>query len=51
MNNNYLVHEKATVCHNSTCVTVYGDTARIVNDIVVTAVAIGMVALIFKSLE
>lgn len=51
MNNNYFVHDKATICHNSTCVTVYGDTARLVSGIVITAVAIGMAALIFKSLE
>lgn len=39
--------EKATVCAEKNCITVYGDTARIVNKIAVTAsifIAIALIA-------
>lgn len=44
-------NEKATVCAKDTCVTVYGDTARIVNVLVLFAVFVTAVALIDKALK
>lgn len=44
-------NNKATVCADQNCVTVYGKTAEIVNAVVVTAVVISAVALISKLLK
>lgn len=41
----YNENEKATVCVSNNCITVYGDTARIINGIIITVVAI--IALVF----
>ena len=45
MNRSY----KATVCNKNTCVTVYGETARLVNKLVLTAVIIVLVNLVAKA--
>ena len=45
----YPSNEKATVCHNSTCVTVFGDTAKLVNGIALTVAVITAIALIANS--
>lgn len=42
---------KATLCVKNTCATVYGETARVVNSIVVVAVVFISVALISKALK
>lgn len=47
----YNQNEKATVCAQNNCVTVYGDTARIVNGIAVTAAALIALALLAKALR
>jgi hypothetical protein len=47
----YPLNEKATVCHKSTCVTVFGDTAKLVNGIAVTVAIITAIALISKALK
>ena len=46
-----LYFEKATVCAQSNCVTVYGDTARIVNSIAVTVAALIAMELLAKALR
>lgn len=47
----YPSNEKATVCHNSTCVTVFGDTAKLVNGIALTVAVVTAIALISKALK
>ena len=49
--NTYNKKERATVCANKTCITVYGETARIVNSIAVTAASIMLLALLAKVLR
>lgn len=48
---NYNQNNKATVCADKNCVTVYGDTAKIVNAVVVTAAVLAAVALLAKVLR
>jgi hypothetical protein len=44
-------NDKATVCANNKCLTVYGEAARIVNTIaIITALVIG-IALLAKSVD
>jgi hypothetical protein len=50
-NNNYPSNEKATVCLKSNCVTVFGDTAKLVNGIAVTVAVITAIALLSKALK
>lgn len=47
----YNQNNKATVCSANRCVTVFGDTARIVNGIVVTVTAIVALAALVKALR
>ena len=47
----YPLNEKATVCHKSTCVTVFGDTAKLMNGIAVTVAVITAIAFISKALK
>lgn len=47
----YPSNEKATVCHNSTCVTVFGDTAKLINGIAITIAVITVISLISKALK
>ena len=42
---------KATVCNGNQCITVYGDAAKIIQNIAVTTAAIIAIALISKALE
>lgn len=43
--------DKATLCRNQDCVTVYGETARLVNEVVaVTTVTIALI-LLYKALK
>jgi hypothetical protein len=53
MNNsiNRYNNNKATVCANKVCATVYGETARIVNTIVVAVVFVVGVTIIAKALK
>ena len=51
MNNSYLKNNKAMVCANKDCVTVYGNTAKVVNAIVITTVVIAAIALLVKVLR
>jgi hypothetical protein len=44
-------NNKATVCADKNCVTVYGDTAKIVNAVAITAAALVAVALLAKVLR
>jgi len=44
-------NEKATVCANNNCITVFGDTARIVNGIVITTVSLIALSLLVKALR
>lgn len=48
---NKLYSEKATVCAKNSCVTVYGEAARIVNAIVIITVALIAITLIAKVLK
>ena len=50
-NYKYNQNDKATVCSRNHSVTVYGDTARIVNGIAVTATALIALALLAKALR
>ncbi|MES2516081.1 MAG: hypothetical protein V4580_18140 [Bacteroidota bacterium] len=43
--------EKATICSNNNCVTVYGDTARFINIIIGVAVLIAVGVAIAKALK
>jgi hypothetical protein len=47
----YNQNNKVTVCADKNCVTVYGDTAKIVNAIAVTAAILTAVALLAKVLR
>ena len=47
----YPSNEKATVCHQSTCVTIFGDTAKLVNGIALTVAVVTAIALISKALK
>jgi len=47
----YQQNEKATVCTQDTCVTVFGDTARIVNGIAVVAAILLAISLLDKALN
>jgi hypothetical protein len=47
----YPSNEKATVCHNSTCVTVFGDTAKLINGIAIAIAVITAISLISKALK
>lgn len=43
--------QQATVCNNKSCITVYGETARIVNTIAIATVlliSLGLIAKAFK---
>jgi len=47
----YNKNEKATVCANKTCVTVYGDTARVINNIVVFTVLVAALLYLAKAIR
>ncbi|MBX3165131.1 MAG: hypothetical protein KF900_11695 [Bacteroidetes bacterium] len=47
----YRQNNKAKVCADKNCVTVYGDTAKIVNGIAITTVAFVGLALLAKALR
>jgi hypothetical protein len=47
----YNQNEKAAVCARNNCVTVYGDTARLVNGIAITAAILIAVALLEKAFQ
>ena len=49
--NNLPVREKVTLCYKNSCTTVYGETAKIVNAIVLTVVVVSAISLIAKTLE
>jgi hypothetical protein len=51
MNNIYNQNNKATVCADKNCVTVYGDTAKVVNAVAITAAVSLAVALLAKVLR
>ncbi|HVM87916.1 MAG TPA: hypothetical protein VMT76_06985 [Puia sp.] len=51
MNTNLPCDESAQLCAGDNCITVYGDTARAVNAIVLTATALIAIALIAKWLD
>lgn len=50
-NNYYPSNEKATVCVQSNCMTVFGDTAKLINGIAVTVAVITAISLISKALK
>lgn len=50
-NSYYPSNDKATVCLKSNCVTVFGDTAKLVNGIALTVAVITAIALISKALK
>jgi hypothetical protein len=43
--------EKATVCQDKTCVIVFGDTAKLINEIALTATIVVAVTLIVKAIH
>ncbi len=47
----YNQNNKATVCAGNNCVTVYGDTAKVVNAIAIAAATIAAVAMLVKALR
>lgn len=47
----YGQNDKATVCADKNCVTVYGDTAKVVNAIAVTTAALVGIVLLAKLLR
>jgi hypothetical protein len=49
--NTYPKNEKATVCINKTCLTVHGDTAKIINGIAIAAATLMFIALLDKVLR
>ncbi|XVJ66838.1 MAG: hypothetical protein HEQ40_11990 [Lacibacter sp.] len=51
MKNLYNTNEKATVCAEDTCVTVYGDTAKLIQAVVLCTVLVVSVAYIAKALR
>ena len=51
MNNIYKYNERATVCANKNCVTVYGEAAKLINAIVVLAALIVAIAYVAKALR
>lgn len=51
MRNHYTSPKKATVCYSSNCITVYGETAQLLNGIVLTVTAMSLVALLYKALK
>jgi len=46
-----LYSEQATVCSENNCVTVYGDTAKIVNAITITTILLFSFALLAKAFK
>ncbi len=51
MNKMYKFNEKATLCSNGKCVTVYGDTAKMINTIMVLAVLVAVISYVSKALR
>lgn len=51
MNKYYNTPERATVYAGRTSITVYGDTARFVNIVVVATVAVAAITLLYKLLK
>jgi hypothetical protein len=47
----YYYNDKATVCAGNNCVTVYGEAARFITAVTLTAVTIAAIAYIAKSLR
>ena len=47
----YSKNQRATVCADSNCVTVYGDTAKIINGIAIALAILSAIALIAKLLK
>jgi hypothetical protein len=46
-----LQNDKAIICAGKNCVTVYGDTAKIINAIIIATVALFVVTLLVKELR
>lgn len=44
-------NNKATVCANRNCITVYGEAAKVINAIALTTAAVIAIALIAKALK
>lgn len=51
MNYKITKNEKATLCTKGACVSVYGDTARLINTVVAAAVMVMAVAMVSKALK
>jgi hypothetical protein len=49
--NNLPRRDTATLCYKNSCTTVYGETAKIVNAIVLTVVVVSAISLIAKALK
>lgn len=49
--NTFLENNDATICMDNTCVTVRGNTAKIVNGIVIAVVVFAVLALLDKTLR
>jgi hypothetical protein len=45
------LREQATLCYKNNCTTVYGETAKIVNAIVLTVVIVSAISLLAKALK
>lgn len=43
--------EQATLCYKNNCTTVYGETAKIVNAIVLTVVIVSAISLLVKAMK
>ena len=48
---NKIYSEKATVCKKNSCITVYGETANIINTIAIMTTALIAIGLIAKALK
>ncbi len=51
MSNLYQYNEKVTLCADKNCITVYGDAAKLINAIVITAVVLIAIALVVKAVR
>ena len=51
MSNLYLYNEKATLCADKNCITVYGEAAKLINAIAITAVVLIAIALVVKAVR
>lgn len=48
---NYKKVDKAKLCRNQDCITVYGETAKLINDVVAVTTVIIALILLYKALK